>query len=127
MSHLKMFEHACEHGKGWGVAHLSEKKQSGGGVPCTACCRVGNEKLRKSFSYGTTTSDRRRLNRGANLHDILHWRVQLNFAVTLWFLLKSGKSDEHLTRRPAYVSARTNLRCIYGSEKCFGSKLKIEK
>jgi hypothetical protein len=50
--------------------------------------------------------------------------VQLNFAVTFRFLLKSGKSDEHLPRRPAYVSARINLRRIYGSEKCFVQNLK---
>jgi hypothetical protein len=88
MSHLKMFEQGCEHGKGWRVAHLSVKKQSDGRVPRTACCRLGSEKLRKSFSHDTTTSFRRRLNRGANLHEILNWGVQLNFAVTFRFFVK---------------------------------------
>jgi len=53
MSHLKMFEQACEH-----VVHLRVKKQNDGGVPSTACCRLGNEKLRKSFRRGITTSNR---------------------------------------------------------------------
>jgi hypothetical protein len=51
-----MFEQACEHGKGWRVAYLSVKKESDGGVHSTACGRLSNEKLRKYFSHGTTTS-----------------------------------------------------------------------
>jgi hypothetical protein len=93
MAHLNIFEQACEHGEGWHVAHLSGKKQSDGGVPRTAGCRLGNEKLRKSFSHctTTTTSDRRRLNRGAILHNILHWGVQLKFAVTFRLFVKIGQ------------------------------------
>jgi len=86
MSHFKTFEQACEY-----VVYLSVRKQSDGGVSCTACCRLGNEKLENLLDMASPrlivcVSCLWQLNRGAYFHEILHWGVKLNFAVTFRFL-----------------------------------------